>query len=270
MKKILSGWLRMGALAGTAFISLSCSNPTDGTLNIFSVSDDISLGQQVRDEILANPAQYPILDRVQYKPVYDYLYGLRNTILNSGQVFYKDRFEWEIYVVRDDNTLNAFVTPGGYIFVYTGLLKFLTAEDQLAGVMGHEMAHADRRHSTDQLTRRYGLSLLLDVALGRDRSRIVDIAGSIALLGYSRSSESEADEYAVRYLCPTEYEADGVADFFARMMELGGGSSVPPFLSSHPSDEERVQAARAKKQELACAGSRTGETQYNAFKALLP
>ena len=61
-------------------------------------------------------------------------------------------FDWELKIIHDDETLNAFCAPGGYIYVYTGLIKFLAHEDNLAGVIGHEIAHADLRHSTQQLT----------------------------------------------------------------------------------------------------------------------
>ena len=70
-------------------------------------------------------------------------------------------------LIDDDKTLNAFCTPGGFIYVYTGLIKFLDSEDQLAGVMGHEIAHAALRHSTRQMTKVYGVQTLLQVATGR-------------------------------------------------------------------------------------------------------
>ena len=123
-------------------------------------------------------------------------------------------------IIHDDSTLNAFCTPGGYIYVFTGLIHYLDSEDQLAGVMGHEIAHADRRHSTDQMTKQYGISLLLS-AIGGDESAIAQVASGLLLLKYGRGAESEADEFSVRYLCPTEYNAAGGAGFFEKIEAAG-------------------------------------------------
>ncbi|MFN5786151.1 MAG: M48 family metalloprotease, partial [Flavobacteriia bacterium] len=115
--------------------------------NIFSVEQDRQLGAQVAHEIDSNIREYPPLDSIRYKEVYQYLYKVRNNILNSGKVDFKDDFTWRLRVIHDDSVLNAFCTPGGYIYIYTGILKFLESEDQFAGVLGHEIGHADMRHS---------------------------------------------------------------------------------------------------------------------------
>jgi len=83
-------------------------------------------------------------------------YNFINTFTKTNK--HKDDFAWQVKIIDDPETLNAFATPGGYIYVYTGLIKFLDTEDQLAGVMGHEIAHADLRHSTRQMTSSYGVS----------------------------------------------------------------------------------------------------------------
>ena len=106
------------------------------------------------------------MDPVQYQNAYNYLQGITDEILNSGNVTYRDEFVWKIHIIEDDEVLNAFATPGGYIYVYTGLIKFLENEDDLAGVMGHEIAHSDQRHSVKQLQKMYGVQILLSVVLG--------------------------------------------------------------------------------------------------------
>ena len=133
-------------VAAVAFSTCN-KNSDDHTLNIFSVEDDIAFGRQTDSTIMANPSEYPILNRGTYSTSYAYVEKIRDKILGSGKVFYKDKFDWTIKIIDDEETLNAFCTPGGYIYVYTGLMKYLDTEDQLAGVLGHEMAHADRRHS---------------------------------------------------------------------------------------------------------------------------
>ena len=98
--------------------------------NLFSVEKDIELGAQVAAEIDADTQTYPLLDSIQYKEVYNYVYKVRDKILNTGEVDFKDDFKWRLRVIHDDSTLNAFCTPGGYIYIYTGILKFLESEDE--------------------------------------------------------------------------------------------------------------------------------------------
>ena len=99
-------------------------------------------------------------------------------------------------------------------------------EDELAGVMGHEIAHADLRHSTQQLTQAFGLGVLLAILVDGDPGLLTEIAASLVNLSFSRSDESEADEASVEYLCNTNYAADGTAGFFEKLE----GFEVPEFL----------------------------------------
>lgn len=236
--------------------------------NIFTVAQDRELGAQVAAEIDANPNEYPILDSVQYKDVYSYLYSVRNNILNSGHVDFKDDFTWRLRVIHDDSTLNAFCTPGGYIYIYTGILKFLDSEDEFAGVLAHEIGHADMRHSTRQMTTMYGVQILLDVLAG-DREALKQVTGALVGLKFSRTHETEADGRSVYYLCPTEYNAAGGAGFFEKI-EAMGGSNVPEFLSTHPSPENRIDHFHNEKTTQGCQGTGTFDSRYKAMVAKLP
>ena len=245
-------------------------NPDDKSFNLFSIEDDKKLGAQVDAEIHSKPQEFPILDPAQYPAAYNYINKIRDSILAGGNVFYANEFPWKMHIIHDDNTLNAFATPGGYVYVYTGLIKFLTAEHELAGVLAHEMAHADRRHTTDQLTKIYGLSILLNVVFGNNPNLLADIAATLVTLKFSRNDEREADEYSVIYLCPTSYMADGAAAFFEKMINQGGGGAPPEFLSSHPNPGNRVADIQAKADALNCTGNNTYDQAYAAFKNTLP
>ena len=236
--------------------------------NLFTVEQDIQLGAQVAMEIESDPAQFPILDSSQNVEVYRYIYKVRDKILNTGKVDFKDDFQWRIRVIHDDSTLNAFCTPGGYIYVYTGILKFLDSEDQFAGVMGHEMAHADMRHSTRQMTKMFGVQILLDVIAG-NRTAIKQVTGALIGLRFSRKHEQEADAKSVEYLCDTDYNAAGGAGFFEKIQEMGG-SSVPEFLSTHPDPGNRVEEFHNNAVTLGCTGDKQYVTEFEALKALLP
>ncbi|MFK7927589.1 MAG: M48 family metalloprotease [Myxococcota bacterium] len=234
--------------------------------NLFTIDDDIELGQQLRDEIATSPDEYPVLSREKYPEAYGHLERIRDLILQSDDVVYRDQFDWEIRIIDDDETLNAFAAPGGYMYVYTGLIRFLDREDDLAGVIGHEIAHADRRHSTQQLTKQYGLSTLISLILGEDPGLIAEIASGLVGLSFSRSDESESDTLSVRYLCDGPYAANGAAEFF-RKLEGGG---VPEFLSTHPNPDNRVEEIDALAVELGCSTEPYADAKYAEFIASLP
>jgi predicted Zn-dependent protease len=254
-----------------AFCSLAAiSGCKDGGVNIFTIEDDKTFGAQVEAEIAANPTEYPLLPRTGNEAAYAYLEAMRDEILASGKLNHRTDFVWKLYIINDDNTQNAFCTPGGYIYVYTGLIKYLDNASSLAGVLGHEMAHADRRHSTDQMTEQYGLSTLLQIVVGENQNALADIAANLTSLAFSRGHEKEADEYSVEYLCPTQYRADGAADFFIKINN-SGAQQPPAFLSTHPNPENRVTNIQTKENDLGCNNTPTNQVEianYNSFKAL--
>lgn len=238
-------------------------------LNAFTIEQDKELGDQVAGEIASKPSEYPILPEKGNEKIYGYIRGLTNSIIQGGSVKYSSQFNWETHIIKDDKTLNAFCTPGGKIYVYTGLIKFLDSEDELMGVLGHEIAHADCRHSTAQLTKQYGIAFLADALLG-NKAALNQIAktlvGGVAGLSFSRVNESEADSKSVQYLCSTSMNAAGAAGFFKKME---GQKQPPTWLSTHPNPTNRIANIEKKAQELNCSGSQTNIATYTKMKALL-
>jgi predicted Zn-dependent protease len=253
---------------GLALGLTGCTTDKDGNIviNIFTIEDDIQLGQDLRDELAQDPENYPILAPNDYPDAYAHLYEIRDTLLATGEIQYDQDFEWELYIVHDDDVLNAFCAPGGYIYVYTGLIKFLDYEDELAGVMGHEIAHADLRHSTQQLTQAYGVTTLLSILLGEDPGLLAEIAAGLTSLSFSRSDEVESDMSSVDYLCATDYAADGTAGFFEKLE----GLELPEFLSTHPSSESRVEDITNYALEQGCEVSNNPNSDYQALIDALP
>lgn len=268
MKKIRTLLAAILILPSLAFFS-GCSK--DGGINIFSIEDDRQLGLQAKQQIESDPAQFPILDPVTHAAAYAYINEMRDDILKSGQVTHRNDFVWEVKIIKRDDIQNAFCTPGGYIYVYTGLIKYLDSKSALAGVLGHEMAHADKRHSTTQLTKKYGVQTLLDITLGKNQGLLSQIGSELVSLRFSRSDESQADEYSVKYLCPTRYHAEGAAYFFEKIIS-SGGSSTPEFLSTHPNPDNRVGNIKKHAADAGCISSISTEEEmggYAAFKASL-
>lgn len=233
-------------LISSAALYIGCDE--DGSINIFSDSDDAALGEQVAAEIEANPSEYPIY--TADPSVKSYIKSrIFDHIIASGKVAKKNVYNYELEIIAQHDILNAFALPGGKIYLYTGLLKYLDSEAALAGVVGHEIAHAEKRHSTQRMTKQYGVSVLLSLLLGQNPSQIAEIAANLfvgfALLANSRSDEDQSDEFSFYYLQDTRYYAGGVKFFFEKLVadSLASASADPSletYLSTHPEPAQRI------------------------------
>ncbi len=216
------------------------------SLNIFPVAQDKQLGAQFDQEIRANPKEYPILNNASARA---YVQAMIDKLVQSPEVRYRGQFAYKAEIINDDNTINAFCTPGGYIYVYTGLIKMLDNEAALAGVMGHEIAHAERRHSTSRMTKQLGVSVMMDMVLGQNPDRHVALAANafagLGLLKNSRSDELESDDYSFRYLRSTNWYP-GAINFFFEKVRGRGGSSIERLLSTHPLPQDRIDATNER------------------------
>lgn len=239
-------------------------------VNVFGINEDKKLGAQM-DQYIRDSSGYVLLDSAKYPEIYAHVNSIKNQILNSGEIKYKTDFPWKVTIIKDDSTLNAFATPGGYIFVYTGLIKYLDCGDHFAGVLGHEMAHADRRHSTQQLTQAYGTELLFSIALGKNQGQIAGITKNLLSLKFSRNHETEADEYSVKYLCHVSNTgSDGAAGFFQKLIAQGQAGNTPQFLSTHPSPANRVEDIKNKAAQSGCSTVQTCSEDFIKAKNTLP
>jgi beta-barrel assembly-enhancing protease len=216
-----------------------------GGVNLFSKADDMALGQQVAAEIASDPNQFPIL---RNEATRSYVQNIVNKIVSSPNVKNKD-FDYTVTVINDDKTVNAFSIPGGRMYVYTGLLKFVDNEATLAGIMAHEIAHADERHATEQLTKAYGLQTLASIALGGNSGQLAQIAaglaGNLAILKFSRDAEREADKESFESLASIPgqpwYPA-AIRDFMVQSIsqQPNQPSKFENLFLTHPPSTERL------------------------------
>jgi len=229
----------------SAVIISSCSG--SGGFNMFSDSEDVKLGQDVSSEMLKNQTEYPVFrGDPSIKNYIDQ--RIFQQILTSQKIAKRSIYNYKIELIADDNTLNAFALPGGNVYIYTGLLKFLDSEAALAGVLGHEIAHAEKRHATQRMTKYYGVQFLVGMVLGSQPNKIAEVASNLfvglAFLANSRSDEDEADRYSFEYLKDTRFYPGAVKFFFEEMRDDGLVSSksnkVATFLSTHPDPVNRI------------------------------
>jgi len=242
-------------------------------VNIFPAVYDAQLGANLDQEIRKNPKEYPIL---QNETVRSAVQEMVNEIIRSPLVEYRSQFRYPVTIINDPTTLNAFCTPGGYIYVYTGLMKAVDNEATLAAVLGHEIAHAERRHATKRMTKVLGAQLLLDLALGKNSSRMTEVAANLfvglALLKNSRDDEAESDDYSFRYLQSTRWYPGALGFFFEKIKSRSGGA-IERLLSTHPLPQDRIDAnaERIRKAQLPPPTEATLRAQpYQELKRLLP
>jgi predicted Zn-dependent protease len=209
-----------------------------------------------------------ILDEKENKKLYNSINLIKERILKSGRVIHANDFKWDLKIIND-TVLNAFCLPGGKIYVYTGLINYLDNEAQLAGVIGHEIAHADKRHSIDNMAKQLGLSALIGLVFG-DGSSVINIAQNLIGLKFNRDNEAQADEYAINYLYKTPYDASEANGFFEKLEKDNIAEDVNEFLSTHPAPENRKQNMIAHWKKLGGKKGEKFEENYLKIKSFLP
>jgi predicted Zn-dependent protease len=170
----------------------------------------------------------------------------------EGNESYLDDYQWEYKLVKDD-TVNAWCMPGGKIVVYTGILPITQTETGLAVVLGHEISHALLNHGQQRMSGSVlqqlgavGLAVGLELAgVSSDAQALARLAYGIGsevggALPFSRSHESEADQYGVILMAIAGYNPDEAVPFWERMA-ANGGAGFPEFLSTHPSGNTRIK-----------------------------
>jgi predicted Zn-dependent protease len=159
-------------------------------------------------------------------------------------------YRWEFNLV-ESKEVNAWCMPGGKVVVYTGILPLTENEPGLAVVLGHEIAHAIAGHGGERMSQQLLAQLggvALSVALEKDPQGTRDLWMSVygagaqvgVLLPFSRTHESEADHLGLVFMAMAGYDPHEAIGFWQRMAKAKGGQSPPEFLSTHPSDQARI------------------------------
>jgi predicted Zn-dependent protease len=178
---------------------------------------------------------------------------LRRVGSRISKVAKEPKFAWEFNLIEED-TINAWCLPGGYIGFYTGILPALENEAGMAFVMGHEVGHATANHGAERMSQQLtllgglaGLELYLANKTKLSTEQQVVLMGAIglgaevgAILPFSRLHESEADVIGMMYMAEAGYPPQESVKVWERMEKIAGASTMPAFLSTHPSNDKRI------------------------------
>lgn len=203
--------------------------------------------------------------------VQQYIDLMGNRIVESSDAS-KTPYQYEFHVLADPNQVNAFAMPGGQIFITAGLLKRLENEDQVAGVLGHEIGHVVARHSAQQMAKQdltQGLAGAAGVVGGdMNSAQYAQMIGNMVNMKYGREDELESDELGVRFMVQSGYDPHALIRVMEILDEASGGQAPPEFQSTHPSPENRVQ--RIKEAIDKYGGSSTPNTNSNKLPSNVP
>ena len=186
-------------------------------------------------------------------PTYDRLKFIANRLIPQTEAFRDDtrQWDWRLTLI-DEPILNASCAPGGKITFYTGIIEELNlTDDEIAAIMGHEIAHALREHGRERVSQAAAQNILVNIAMavagpyGSAVSAANQVAQYAIVLPNSRENESEADAIGLELAARAGYNPMGAITVWQKMLKATKGNSSPEFLSTHPSGETRIEQLTA-------------------------
>jgi len=268
-----------------SFIVIISITACSAGISLYSPQEQAQLGAQLDQEMRANPKDYPI-DKND-AAVRDYIdKNILQPILKSPAIKYKGVFPYKLEIIHKDSIINAFCTPGGYVYVYTGLLKYIDSEAALAGVLAHEIAHAENEHSSKRMFDAFGIQALASLVVKDNSPEWAKIAAGLGANGWimknSRKDEDESDRCSFDYLKGTRFYQGGVKFMFEKMKDEGaiepagtGNQNVigaafkklEGFFASHPDPIKRIDVINKMIQDSGLPLKTYKNSDKDIFKA---
>ncbi len=222
------------------FVSLiglvSCSTVADFFI---SDADQVEMGRQYHEELCRDP-EYSIDSTSSLAKYIDslgrFIVRANDDGENRGMNFY---FDYNFYLVNDDEQINAFALPGGFIYMYEGLINKAASEDQIAGVLAHEIGHVAAEHSKEQMVKAAGISKIKDIVSPQTNAGnlAADMIAYMGVQSISRKAEYQSDSLAVAFITNTSnLNPNGMVQFLDTLATLGQSIEV---FSSHPNSDNR-------------------------------
>lgn len=242
------------AVLGMAFLVGCETNPYTGRSQLLMVSADEmnQMGASQYTQMLDDPKVVLSKDPREIEPVKRVADRIIEAAKRSKYSEAAEQFDWEVTVIKDDNTKNAWALPGGKIAVYTGIFPMAKDEAGLAAIMGHEVIHALAQHGGERMSHgtitqagltisNIGMAILgVDPALNQLAMQALGVGTQgLVLLPFSRKHESEADYVGVLLAADAGYDPREAIHIWERMAAASEGAP-PEFMSTHPSHETRI------------------------------
>jgi predicted Zn-dependent protease len=226
-------------------------NPVTGEVQRVSLTteQEVALGLQAAPQMASehggehpDPSLQAVIDKVGNKLV------AANARGDHAKSF--GNYQFDFHLLRDPQTVNAFALPGGQVFITFGLYKLLGTEDEVAGVLAHEIGHVVGRHSNEQMARsKMWAGIAQGVAMaGSDYTmssgQIAQLVYTMKTTAYGRDDELESDKLGVKFMINAGYDPEGLIRLMEVLEKSSGGGGAPEFLSTHPNPGNRVEHIR--------------------------
>ncbi len=238
--------LLIGAAIAVFFVLKRCSqreeNPYTGRMQTISMSADkeIAIGIQNAPQMAQQHGGLHPDNRLQAM-----VDNVGHKLVNNS-VAKQTPYKYEFHLLNDPNTINAFALPGGQIFITYALFSKLENEDQLAGVLGHEIGHVLGRHSAERIAEsEYWQGLATAGSVGADMGGLVGGIGQNKLLTNGRDDELESDDLGVKFMIKSGYNPREMIGVMEILKAAAGPNRVPEFKSTHPDPENRIEKIEA-------------------------
>ena len=255
------------AMALAATLAACATNPATGSkeFSLMSEAQEVQLGTEMDVQVKREMGVYEDAELQRY---------VSEIGLRLARASERPNLPWAFTVI-DEPAVNAFALPGGKIYLTRGILPFLHNEEEMAGVLGHEIGHVTARHSAQQYTKAtsagIGLTLLsIFVPEARPLQGVAETALGVLFLKYGRDDELQADRLGADYTAKTGWDPRGVAGMLRTLQRLdvanGSRRGVPNWLSTHPAPGDRVEKVLAYiKETPAAVGTAGRATDEAAF-----
>lgn len=186
-------------------------------------------------------------------------------LVNSTAVK-NSRYRFQFHLLADRKTINAFALPGGQIFITAALFNKLKNEDQLAGVLGHEIGHVVGRHSTQQLAKTdlisgvaQGVGVAVSDGYNNGGMQIAQMVGNVINMKYGRDDETESDRLGVQFMIEAGYNPEEMIGVMEILKAASGGQRQAEFMSTHPDPGNRIEKIREEIAKYRKMKKATGE-----------
>ncbi len=221
----------------------ACKEPGDNVhinLTEYTLSDQALIGDAIKDEVLSNPSKFPVLSEHEYPEAYNYLNVLMKTLLTTDVVKRRENYTWELIILNDDARKSVFTAPGGKIFIYSGLLKFIHTESEFMCLLAHEIYYTDSDAIINQIGSQISNVGFIfgDVVLDNPDADIDQIVCLLRDLRFSADDVRDADDFALDVLCNFQYDAFGLKDL---LMEADASNELIDWINTRPIVPNRLE-----------------------------